>query len=121
MHISQPDTPQIGKPLTHSSHRHCSGESASKGNPCLTLIWFIHVPLLQGRSFITVFRREEQTCTGVSKVIKENCEVAGVGSQNQYHIPYVLLSVSVVLQSSFYTLLPPIPPAKLFSICKRPG
>lgn len=71
MPLSWPQTPRIRKPQTQFSHQHCSRGPASEGNSCPALIWFIHMQLLQGRPFITVFSREEQTHK-ISKVIEEN-------------------------------------------------
>lgn len=59
--VTWPQTPQIRKPQTQLIHQHCSQGSANKWNPCPALIWSIHMPLLQGGPFNTVFRREEQT------------------------------------------------------------
>lgn len=104
MPVSGPQTPQIREPQTQFSHQHCSRGSANKGNSCPALIWFIHMPLLYSSLLLSLFSEERNRPTKVSKVIKENCEVAGTGSQKQYPVSHVLLSVFVFLQPDFSLL-----------------
>lgn len=87
---------------------------------CSGLVYPHAAPLKVG--LLSLFS-EEGKRHRVFKTSKENCEVARIGSWKQYHIPHVLLSVSVLLQSVFLTLFFPssLLLIKLFSACKRPG
>ena len=64
-------------------------------------------------SLSSLFSEERNRHAQEFPVIKKNCNVGRTGSQKQCHVPCILLSVSVVLQSVFVTpffFSPPRPP-----------
>lgn len=115
------------KPLRSESHWHSLSTDIAQENlqakGILVLLWPGLSTCCSSEVGLLSLFSEEGKRHGVSKTSKENCEVARIGSWKQYHIPHVLLSVSVLLQSVFLTLFFPssLLLIKLFSACKRPG